>query len=104
MNIKMIVTDLDRTLLRTDETISEYTKSVFRRCQNMGIKVVFATARSLESSQHYRIELNPDGDIVTGCCLVFVGKQLLRSYYLPEPQGTTLLAGSKSRFPALGAD
>jgi len=92
MNIKMIVTDLDRTLLRTDETISEYTKSVFGRCQNMGIKIVFATARSLEGSQDYRIALNPDGDIVTGGCLVFAGKQLLRSYYLPEPRVATLLA------------
>ena len=92
MNIKMIVTDLDKTLLRTDETISEYTISVFGRCQNMGIKIVFATARSLESSQDYRIVLNPDGDIVTGGCLIFAEKQLLRSYYLPELQGTNLLA------------
>ena len=92
MNIKMIVTDLDNTLLRTDKTISEYTKSVFKHCQNMGIKIVFATARSLEGSQDYRIVINPDGDIVTGGCLVFAGKQLLRSYYLPEPRYATLLA------------
>ena len=91
MNIKMIVTDLDGTLLRKDETISEYTLSVFRRCRENNIKVVFATARSLESSQIYRIAINPNGDIVTGGCLVFAGSQLLRSYYLPEPQGAALL-------------
>jgi len=91
-NIKMIVTDLDGTLLRKDETISEYTLSVFRRCRENNIKIVFATARSLESSQEYRIAVNPDGDIVTGGCLVFAGSQLLRSYYLPEPQSATLLA------------
>jgi hypothetical protein len=45
MNIEMIVTDLDGTLLRTDKTISEYTKSVLKRCRELGIKVVFATAR-----------------------------------------------------------
>jgi len=44
-NIKMIVTDLDGTLLQTDKTISEYTKSVFIRCRENGIKTVFATAR-----------------------------------------------------------
>ena len=33
MNVKMIVTDLDGTLLRTDKTISEYTVSVFERCR-----------------------------------------------------------------------
>lgn len=91
MNIKMVVTDLDRTLLRTDETISEYTAVVFGRCRNLGIKIVFATARSYESSQDYRITLNPDGDVVTGGCLVFSGRQLLHSYYLPNPQEAALL-------------
>ena len=92
MDVKMIVTDLDRTLLRTDETVSEYTASVFGRCRDIGIKVVFATGRSFESSQKYRLALDPDGDIVTGGCLVFAGRKMLRSYYLPEPQGAALLA------------
>lgn len=92
MNIKMIVTDLDNTLLRRDKTISDYTIDVFRRVRERGVLVAFATARSLESSQEYRVMLNPDADIVTGGCLVFTGGQLLRSYYLPEPQGAALLA------------
>ena len=41
----MIVTDLDGTLLRTDKTISEYTKSVLNKCRQVGIKVVYATGR-----------------------------------------------------------
>ena len=45
MNIKMIVTDLDGTLLRTDKTISDYMASVFNRCPKAGIKITFATAR-----------------------------------------------------------
>ena len=45
MGIKMIVTDLDNTLLRRDKTVSEYTASVFSKCRNAGIKIVFATAR-----------------------------------------------------------
>ena len=90
--IKLIVTDLDNTLLRNDKTISGYTVDVFRRVRDLGVLVAFATARSLEGSQDYRIALNPDGDIVSGGCLVLAGRQLLRSYYLPEPQGTALLA------------
>lgn len=91
MNIKMIVTDLDNTLLRRDKTISVYTADVFRRVRERGVLVAFATARSFESSQEYRIVINPDGDIVTGGCLVFSGEQLLSSYYLPESQGVALL-------------
>jgi Cof subfamily protein (haloacid dehalogenase superfamily) len=91
-NIKLIVIDLDNTLLRRDKTISSYTVDVFRRVREHGVLMAFATARSIESSQDYRDTLNPNGDIVTGGCLVFADNQLLRSYYLPEPHGAALLA------------
>lgn len=42
--IKMIVTDLDGTLLRTDKTISSYTISTLRRCKQAGIKLAYASA------------------------------------------------------------
>ena len=45
-NVKMIVTDMDNTLLRKDKTISAYTKSVLEKCVQMGIPFVFATARA----------------------------------------------------------
>ena len=41
-NIKMIVTDLDNTLLRTDKTISDYTAGILNKCRQNGIKIVFA--------------------------------------------------------------
>ena len=44
-NIKLIVTDLDNTLLRRDKTISTYTVDVLRRVQAGGVLVAFATAR-----------------------------------------------------------
>ncbi|MGI6707127.1 MAG: HAD family hydrolase [Clostridia bacterium] len=42
---RMVVTDLDETLLRTDKTISPYTMDVIHRVRKQGIKVIFATAR-----------------------------------------------------------
>ncbi|MDR3120120.1 MAG: HAD family hydrolase [Clostridiales bacterium] len=45
MNIKLIITDLDNTLLRRDKTISEYTANVLGRCRERGILIAFATAR-----------------------------------------------------------
>jgi Cof subfamily protein (haloacid dehalogenase superfamily) len=41
--VKMIVSDLDGTLLRTDKNISENTKNVINQCRKLGIKVVYAT-------------------------------------------------------------
>jgi len=49
MNIKMIVTDLDGTLLREDKTISERTLTAIGRCKAKGIKTVYATGRGSTS-------------------------------------------------------
>lgn len=43
--MKAIITDLDRTLLHTDKTVSEYTCSVLKKCQERGILLMIATAR-----------------------------------------------------------
>jgi len=43
--IKMIVTDLDETLLGTDKKISDNTKTTLNKCRELGIKVVYATGR-----------------------------------------------------------
>jgi len=90
--IKMIVTDLDGTLLRRDETVSEYTLDVFRRVRECGIILAFATARSPEASRIYRELLNPDGDVVMGGCLVYAREQLLCSYCLPVIRTAALLS------------
>ena len=49
MPIKMIVTDLDGTLLRTNKSISQYTASVFLRCHDNGTILVYATARPIRA-------------------------------------------------------
>lgn len=43
--MKAIITDLDRTLLRTDKTISEYTHTILKKCHERGIHLMAATAR-----------------------------------------------------------
>lgn len=95
----MVIVDLDDTLLRRDKTISTYTINVFRHLRERGILTVFATARSLESSQRFRDVLKPDGDIVSGGCLVLVGIQLLKTFYLPMPQAAHLLAELDAHTP-----
>jgi hydroxymethylpyrimidine pyrophosphatase-like HAD family hydrolase len=61
--IKMIVTDLDGTLLRDDKAVSERNRVALFRCRELDIKVVFATGRS------YRTKIVPqdwfDGHV---CC------------------------------------
>ena len=63
MNIKMIATDLDHTLLRTDKTISDYTANILHTCKSQGIKIVIATARAESECILYEKILTPDAII-----------------------------------------
>ena len=60
MDIKLVATDLDYTLLRRDKGISEYTKSVFARCREKGILIAFATARSEKGAARFSSQTAPD--------------------------------------------
>lgn len=57
MNLKMIVLDLDGTLLRDDKTISKITVPTLKKCREEGIKIVFATARGLSAHKLVPIDL-----------------------------------------------
>lgn len=46
--MKVIITDLDRTLLHTDKGVSEHTIAVLKRCHDHGILIMASSARPLE--------------------------------------------------------
>ena len=54
---KMIVTDLDGTLLNEESTVSEFTIQTLKRCRDIGIKVVYATGRGSSSKLIVPFEL-----------------------------------------------
>jgi hydroxymethylpyrimidine pyrophosphatase-like HAD family hydrolase len=75
MKIKMIVTDLDGTLLRDDKTVSDRNRLTLLRCRELGIKVTFATARS------YRTKIVPpdwfDGYVCCNGAYAYDGETLI---------------------------
>lgn len=80
MPIKLIVTDLDNTLLRRNKSVSEYTKSVFARLRERGILFAFATSRSVRASARFREMIMPDINITSGGSIaVMDGKTLFRA-------------------------
>ena len=91
--VKMIVTDLDGTLLRTDKTISDYSKSVLKRCREKGHKIVFATARSLHNLQvtGYIDEVPTDSLVVTNGAFVYADRNLIYEGTLPRDVTESLL-------------
>ena len=64
--IKLVVTDIDNTLLRSDKSVSSYTKSVIEQCRAKDILIAFATARSENSCDSLIKILKPDA-IISNC-------------------------------------
>jgi len=76
MNIKMVVTDLDGTLLREDKTISPRTRDALSKCRAAGIKVVFATGRPGSVESMIPLEFF-DGRVINNGAVVYSGDQLV---------------------------
>lgn len=70
MKPKMILTDLDGTLICSDGSISERTKLILKSCQNRGIFIVIATARYWIGAERYIEEIQPDYEITTDGTLI----------------------------------
>lgn len=82
---KMIAADLDRTLLRNDETLSAATVEAIKRARAKGLLFVVATARSLYSTMLVARELCPDAIIHTGGAYAVIGDEIIyRAVLSPE--------------------
>ena len=78
--VRMIVTDLDGTLLRTDKTISEFTIKTLGKLREKNILLAFATSRSTRASARFRNMITPDINITSGGAIAKMkGKTLFRS-------------------------
>lgn len=60
MDVKLIVTDMDGTLLRSDNTISDNTKAVLIQAQRQGMILVLASGRNYHKLLPYAKELQMD--------------------------------------------
>ena len=95
MNIKMIVTDLDYTLLRRNKTISDYTNHVFRCLQERGVLIAFATARDFRYiTEHISplINIVPDIIITDNGALARYNSNDLYKRLIPIDTANTLLS------------
>lgn len=68
--IRMILTDLDHTLLRQDGSVSEETLRVLGECRAKGILFAVATARYWIGAERYIELLKPDYEITTDGTLI----------------------------------
>lgn len=83
---KLIICDLDDTLLRRDKTISPRTLDVMQKCREKGALLGIATARSALNASQYLSAIEPDIVISSGGALgVFRGETAVcRSFSTEE--------------------
>jgi len=96
VKIKMIVTDLDGTLLRTDKIISQHTKTVLNKCRQAGIKVVYATGRGGSANNVAPAELF-DGRISMNGAIAMVEDEMVYSPLVPYQLARSVLLACDKR-------
>jgi Cof subfamily protein (haloacid dehalogenase superfamily) len=97
--IQMIVMDLDRSLLQSDKTISEYTKKVIKKCTDKNIIIVFATARPIRSTKKYIEEIDPKAVIYHNGAVVTVERKILNCYGIPFRKAKEILTEIEKDYP-----
>ena len=87
--MKAIITDLDRTLLRTDKTLSEYTINTLKACHDAGILVMAATARPERTMLEYHKQIHFDASTVTNGARILLPDHVIE-YSIPRESGTAI--------------
>lgn len=97
---KMIVLDLDETLLRSDKTISSYTETVLQKARDAGIKLVLATGRPKRSSAPYHYRLQCDALICHNGNIILYGEQSISGPGVPIREVKRILTILQKKYPA----
>lgn len=100
--IKMIVTDLDDTLLRSDKTISAFTEATLQKVRDAGIKVVLATGRPKRLSIDYHNKLQCDALIChNGNYTISEGRSIGSFSGVPIEEAIRILSILQENYPAM---
>lgn len=96
METKLILLDLDYTLLHSDRTISTSTIQTLAKCQKQGIKIGFSTSRGSTNIQQYVDLVHPDLIICNaGACVYYQGNLIHTQSFTIEQSRTLFYAAYK---------
>lgn len=89
--VKLIITDLDQTLLKRDKSISQYTLDTIKECKEQGINIAIATARSERAAEKYIDLIKPDIVISNGGALAKHKGEVIYRSMLPTLTSEALI-------------
>lgn len=99
MDCKLLVFDLDDTLLRSDKTISDASADAIRRCAQAGMKIAYITARSPRKVGLFLKDLPCDALALYNGALVYVGGELIEKNVIPFSAGMKAIKKILARYP-----
>ena len=95
-NCKLLLFDLDGTLLRSDKTISQATLKALRECRKKGILIGVSTSRGEQNALSFIEELQPDVLIASGGALVkYHGEYIYKAEFSGEETRQMIAAARK---------
>ena len=84
-NCRLLLFDLDGTLLRSDKTLSPATLKALSRCRKKGIGIGISTSRGERNALSFITVLQPDVLIASGGALAkYHGEYIVRAEFSPE--------------------
>lgn len=102
--IRLVATDLDGTLLRTDNTVSDRTRAALRNAQAAGLLVVFVTGRPprwldavVDETGHVGVAVGANGAVVYD----MAAEQIINSHALDVALVHELTTRLRGAFPAV---
>ena len=85
MDTKLILTDLDGTLLRSDKSVSQKTIEILNECKRHGIYIGFCTSRGRQNVSQYENLSLPDIVICNGGAdIIFHDKRIFNAAFTIE--------------------
>lgn len=92
-DVKIIFTDLDKTILNDDKEISDFSKEVLLNLKNKKIPLVLSTARIYQTSYRFYKELECSGIIYCNGAAVKYGDTIIRQYKMDDEQVQVMVCG-----------
>lgn len=93
--VRLILMDLDNTLLCSDKTISAYTRKVLEECRKAGMLIGFSTARGESNAKQYIEAVSPDLVISSGGALVKLHSEVIYACILSGAETNALIEEGK---------
>ncbi|MDE7422978.1 MAG: Cof-type HAD-IIB family hydrolase [Lachnospiraceae bacterium] len=91
MSCKLLLFDLDGTLLQSDKMISKRTLNALKACRDKGILIGVSTSRSEQNSMIFLKELMPDILISSGGAIVKKGSEYIYTAEFSEDETKNMI-------------